>query len=48
MKPGYADISVKIIENGYENIKSATIKLTFVDPFIVKPADNSLESDDED
>lgn len=48
LKPGYADISVKIIENGYENIKSASIKLTFVDPFIVKPADKSLESEDEE
>lgn len=36
------------MENGYENIKKASIKLTFVDPFIVKPADNSLEFEDDE
>lgn len=39
---------MKIIENGYEHIQLASIKLTFVDPFVVKPADYSLESEDEE
>jgi hypothetical protein len=35
------------MENGYEHLKKASIKLTFVDPFIVKPSDNSLEFEDD-
>lgn len=34
---GETEISVKILEKGYENIAPAQIKITVVNPFVIKP-----------
>jgi hypothetical protein len=41
IEPGYTTLKVKILEDGYENVKAASINLTIVDPFIVMPKDES-------
>ena len=41
IEPGYTTLKVKILEEGYENVNTATINLTIVDPFIIQPKDDS-------
>jgi hypothetical protein len=42
-KPGFATISVKILEQGYESVPVASIKLTIVEPFVIEPANSELK-----
>lgn len=39
MKSGFATVSVKLEEPGYESVKLVTKRLTVVDPFIILPAE---------
>lgn len=41
IEAGYTTLKVKILEQGYEHVKEATINLTIVDPFIIMPQDDS-------
>lgn len=38
LKPGASDINVRILEPGYEAIKSVTVAILVVDPFVISPA----------
>ena len=38
-KPGFADVTVKLEEPGYESVLLITKKLTVVDPFIIQPSE---------
>lgn len=37
VKTGYATISAKIKEEGYEDVKETRINITVVEPFVVRP-----------
>jgi hypothetical protein len=37
LQKGYTELTVKILERGYEHVQPASIQLTIVDPFIVQP-----------
>ena len=38
VQAGVAEVSVRILEPGYEQVKEVTIRLTVVDPFVLLPA----------
>ena len=44
LEVGLTELSVRILEPGYEHVKPAAIKLTIVDPFVILPADSSLDA----
>ena len=37
VQAGFAEISVEILEPGYQNVAKAMVPLTVVDPFIILP-----------
>lgn len=44
IKEGTTKLTVRLLAQGYEHIKSADITLTIVDPFVIVPNDPSYES----